>query len=137
MVILIVGILSAVVAPQFIDFSLEAKSTVTQQKLLDLKTAIAGDSRAVSQGQYVQPGYEVHMGAPPATLNDLRVQGAQSDFDPYTKKGWRGPYITTTDPDWNLDGWDTTIDYNSGTRTLRSCGADKVCANGDDIVVQF
>ena len=137
MVLVVVGILAAVAVPQYIDFGTEAKTSVTQQKLGEFKKAITGDASAVSNGQYLYPGFEAQVGALPATLNDLRVQGAWPPYDVYTQKGWRGPYISTSDTSWNLDGWGTIVQYTSATRTLRSCGKDKICPNADDIVLLF
>lgn len=137
MVILIVGIMSAVVVPNYIDFSGEAKSATTKQKLTDFKMAITGDPRAVANGTYLQPGFENQVGSLPATINDLRVQGAYAAYDPFTKRGWRGPYISTSDANWDKDSWGTTITYTSATRTLRSCGPDKTCGNADDLTLPF
>jgi prepilin-type N-terminal cleavage/methylation domain-containing protein len=137
MVILLVGILSAVAIPQFIDFGTEARTAVTREKLVALKMAITGDPRAVSNGQYLQPGFEAHVGSIPTALDDLRVQGAYPAYDPFTKSGWRGPYVTLTDADWNRDGWGTAIDYSAATRTIKSCGPNKTCGDADDISVQF
>lgn len=138
MVILLVGIISTVAIPQFIDFSDEASGTVTQERLVALKTAIIGDARAISsQGQYLQPGFVNHLGTLPASLNDLRVQGTYPSYDAFRKTGWRGPYISTTVPDWNLDGWKVPLQYSATTRTIRSCGPDKTCGSSDDITIQF
>ncbi len=140
MVILLVGIVSAVTVPQFIDFSRDAKTSVTNQKLIEFKKAIIGDPDSLTKnGTYAQPGFENHVGAVPTTLAQLNTQGALAAYDPFTKKGWRGPYVSTstTNASWNIDGWGTVIQYTPVTRTLFSCGADKICSNGDDIVVRF
>ncbi len=137
MVIALVGIVSAVALPQFLDFRKEANTAVTKQKLNELKVAIVGDPRIASNGRYEQPGYLNHMGAAPAALNDLRVRGAQAIYDPFSKRGWRGPYITISDSSWNIDSWGSTLQYSSATRTIRSCGSDKVCNNADDLTVTF
>lgn len=137
MVILLVGIMSAVAIPQFVDFGAAARVTLTRDKLIAFKMAIVGDSRAIQNGQYMQPGFENHIGSLPVTLNDLRVQGAHPNYDPFTKRGWRGPYILTSDTQWNLDSWGTVIQYNAGTRVLTSCGPNLTCGNADDISLQF
>lgn len=131
------GVLSAVALPQFIDFSKEAKTNVTAQKLADFKVAIVGDPHAIANGVYTQPGFLGNMGVVPTALTELTTQGALPAYDPFNRTGWRGPYVSTSDTNWNRDAWLTLIQYNSGTRTLTSCGPDKVCANGDDIIVQF
>ena len=137
MAILLIGIMSAVALPQFIDFRKDANQVTTQQKLNELKMALIGDSRAVAGGRYIQAGYIAHVGSVPTSLTSLITQGAQPTYDPFTKKGWRGPYITTSDPNWNSDSWGTALQYTAATRTIRSCGADRICGNTDDLTVQF
>lgn len=137
MVLLLVGILSAVGVNQFINFGGEARTAMTNEKLNQIKQAIIGDSRRVANGRYLNPGFESHMGSLPTALTDLTTQGAQPAYNPFSKTGWRGPYISDTSSDWNLDAWGTAIVYNSGARTLTSYGPDKASGGGDDIVVSF
>lgn len=137
MVILLVGIMSAVAIPQFVDFSSEARTAKTQQRLKELKLAITGDASLISNGQYVKPGFEAHLGDLPNSLDDLVIQGSQPNYDPFSKRGWRGPYVNNTASDWNVDGWGNLIQYTKASRELRSCGDDGTCGNGDDILVQF
>jgi prepilin-type N-terminal cleavage/methylation domain-containing protein len=135
MVILLVGILSAVAFPNFFSFNTEARIATTRQKMTEIKTAIIGDPRQVVNGKFINPGYRGHIGANPAALGDLLVQGAQPAYNPYTQRGWRGPYVTTTDAAWNQDAWGTAFQYNAGAGTLTSCGPNRTCGNADDIVV--
>ncbi|MCB0420776.1 MAG: prepilin-type N-terminal cleavage/methylation domain-containing protein [Bdellovibrionales bacterium] len=137
MVLILVGILSAVAIPQFINFNDDARITVTTERLNQIKMAIIGDSRHVAQGRYTNPGFENHMGALPTALTDLTTQGAQATYDPFTKRGWRGPYLSTTSADWNLDAWGNAIVYNSGARSLTSYGPNGASGGGDDIVITF
>lgn len=137
MVLFLVALLSAIAVPTFNTFGDGARETVTKQKLLDIKRAIVGDPRAVVQGQYVNPGFESHMGTAPTSLTVLTTQGAQVTYNPFTKKGWRGPYISSTATDWNKDGWGTTIVIDGVARTLTSYGPNKAAGGGDDIVVNF
>ncbi|OFZ39364.1 MAG: hypothetical protein A2504_11530 [Bdellovibrionales bacterium RIFOXYD12_FULL_39_22] len=137
MVVVLIGIVAVVVTPNFIDFSDEAKSAVTQEKLVVIKYAIMGDPKLVSSGALKSSGYFSHMGSLPSTLNDLVVQGVQTTYDPFTKLGWRGPYLDNTSADWNLDGWKTAIIYSQVGRTITSCGEDGLCGNGDDIQISF
>jgi len=137
MVILLVGIVSAVVVPQYISFKEDAKKTVTQNRLSELKVAIIGDSRLVSQGEFLKPGFEANVGSVPTSLNDLVAQGSYANYDPFSKRGWRGPYVSTAEPNWDKDAWGTNFSYSAATRTITSCGKDKTCGNTDDIVVNF
>lgn len=135
MVVLLVGILSVAIVPNFFSFNNEARMATTRQKMTEIKTAIVGDSRMVANGKYVSSGYRSHMGANPPALNDLLTQGTQAAYSPYTQRGWRGPYVSNTEPNWNQDAWGTTFQYNAGTSTLRSCGPDRTCGNADDISI--
>jgi len=144
MVILILGILATIGVTQFTDFSKDARTAVTNEKLVAIKLAIIGDPHFYAGGEYTKPGYQAHCGAPPVTLNDLITMpgaGACSTvYDPFLKTGWRGPYLSSTDSSWNQDGWGTTLEYfvtGPPVRTIRSCGPDKICGNTDDLSLTF
>ena len=141
MVISLIGVLAAVGVSQYVNFGKEAKTAVTQEKLVAIKIAIDGDGRMVSSGIPTKPGFAVNCLALPATLTDLLTQpgsgACASVYDPYTKQGWRGPYVSNTDPQWDIDGWGNAIQYNSATRTLKSCGADGSCGDSDDVELSF
>ena len=137
MVILLTAVLSAVAVNQFVDFSGDAKIATTKERLLELKMAISGDPRLVAGGAYVKPGFIADVGSVPTALDDLTAQGAYAVYNPFTKRGWRGPYISTTDPNWNKDSWGTVIQFNSASRTITSCGKNGTCRNADDISVSF
>ena len=137
MVVVLIGILSAAVLPQFVNFTQDAKTAVTKQKLNAMKVAIIGDSSMVSQGQITKLGFIKNIGAPPVSLNDLSTQGAYGVYNPMTKLGWNGPYVDTSSASWNQDAWGSTIQYNAVTRTISSCGPDKICGNADDISISF
>lgn len=136
MVLILIGVLTAIGLPSFINLSTNAKISVTTDKLNDMKRAIVGDSQVV-QGRFVNPGYESHMGTLPNALTDLTTQGAQATYNPFTKTGWRGPYISSTASDWNLDAWGTAIVYSKAGRSLTSYGPNKVSGGGDDITITF
>ena len=137
MVVSLLTIISVVAIPNFINFHDDAKTKVTQEKLNSIKQAITGDARMISGGKILAIGYINHMGRLPSTLTELVTKGSQATYDPFTKKGWRGPYLNNSEADWNLDAWGTAISYNSGTRTITSCGIDLTCGNADDIQVNF
>jgi len=148
MVIVLLAVLVTIGVTQFVDLAGAAKDKVTRDKLNTLKMAIVGDSRFNAGGQYTKQGYESHCLGLPSTLTNLITKpGAgtcASDYSPYTKQGWRGPYVSSTgsagDPAWNQDAWGTNIVlYTTGppARTLRSCGPDKTCGNADDIDVTY
>ena len=137
MVILLVGIISGVAIPQFIDFRSDAKAAVTKNRMNELRMAIVGDPRQVANGQYVNAGFLNHVGSVPTSLNDLTAQGTFQAYDPFAKRGWRGPYVSTAETNWNRDAWGTLFQYTAATRTIRSCGPNLTCGNADDITVTF
>jgi prepilin-type N-terminal cleavage/methylation domain-containing protein len=138
MVILIMGILAKVAISSYVDFAKDAKSSVTNTRLTELKTAILGDARIVSSGRFVSPGFINQTGNAPLTLADLASQGTYSAYDPFSKKGWNGPYVNATaEPNWGKDAWGVTFQYNAVARTIKSCGPDKICGTADDITVTF
>ena len=144
MTISIVAVLSTVAITQFADFGKDARAAVTKERLSALKIAIMGDSRLVSNGQYSNAGFVAHCLAPPATLDDLITRPASGVcsvvYDPFQKRGWRGPYVSSSEMSWNKDAWGTLFEYfvtGPPVRTIRSCGADLVCGNSDDLNVTF
>jgi prepilin-type N-terminal cleavage/methylation domain-containing protein len=142
--ILLISILVAVVIPQFMNLGNDAKTAVTTDRMNSLKAAIVGDARFNTAGQLTKLGFEINCTGLPSSLTDLITQptsgNCASAYNPFTKQGWRGPYVSTTDPNWNKDAWGTAIQYfNTGppARTLRSCGPDLVCGTADDITITF
>lgn len=141
MVVLLVAILASVGVSQYHDFSSSARRAVTLQKLSAIKAAIVGDGRFTAAGIPTKPGYEANCQSLPSnTLAELVTQPlagvCSAAYNPYTKIGWRGPYVSDTDPNWKKDGWGVDIRLVA-PRTLRSCGPDETCGTGDDIDVTF
>ena len=144
MTVLIVAILAAVAIPNFIDLRTDAKTAVTRDEMAALKRAITGDSRVVSGGRYAFPGYEVDQGALPTTLSNLVTNPATNttvqDYNPLTRRGWRGPYIDpSSTSDFTKDAWGTAYVYSSTARRIRSWGPNMVDNTGgsDDIDLLF
>ncbi len=144
MSILVVAVLSTVAISQFIDFGSDAKVAVTKERLNSLKTSIVGDARFVASGQYSNAGYESHCQAPPTSLSDLVTMPVAGPcnvvYDPFLKKGWRGPYVSSTESHWNKDAWGTALEYfvvGPPVRTIRSCGPNLTCGDTDDVSLTF
>ena len=129
MVIILLGIVSAVAVPQFIDFRGEAKEAVTKSRMASLKEAIVGGSG--------KSGYIAHMASPPATLADLANRGTKPVFDPINKLGWNGPYIDSTVQGWDSDAWGTPYEYSGSARSIKSFGPNSACGDADDILLLF
>ncbi len=144
MAVLLLSVLATIGITQFTDFSKDARTVVTTEKLMALKTAIMGDPQFHAGGEYTKQGYQAHCTTPPAALADLITMPVAGNcttvYDPFLKTGWRGPYVTTTDSLWNVDAWGTAIEYyvtGPPARTIRSCGPDKTCGTTDDITVTY
>jgi general secretion pathway protein G len=131
MVIALVAITSAVAIPRFLNLRNDARQAVTSDRMVSLRNAIVGDSSGNKLG------YVSHMGALPATLNDLATKGSKPDYNPLNKTGWNGPYVDATVASWDRDAWGTAYQYSTTTRTLRSCGANLTCGDADDISLSF
>jgi type II secretory pathway pseudopilin PulG len=141
---IVIAILATVTVPQFIDYSVHARVAVTEEKMSEIKKAILGDARVVSGGRNTELGYEIHCKEPPSSLQDLVVQPSSGNcaqpYNPFTKRGWRGPYLKTSDESWDRDAWGQQIEVfgsNSPARTIRSCGPDHLCGNNDDITLVY
>ena len=143
LVLLLIAILSVIAFNAYTNFTLDAQTAVTTDKLNALKTAIVGDPRLVTSGTFSKPGFLSNCLAAPTVLTDLTVMPASGTcsvvYDPFLKHGWNGPYVSTSDANWNKDAWGTTISYtpSGSTGTIKSCGPDKTCGNSDDISVTF
>ncbi|NDD91979.1 hypothetical protein EBZ37_07845, partial [bacterium] len=115
MAVALVAILSVAAITQFTDFTQDAKTAVTKERMNTIRVAIKGDARMVSNGQFVRPGFEAHIGALPGSktaqsgltaLNELITNpGSYSAYSITTKTGWRGPYLSQVDSSWSKDGW--------------------------------
>jgi general secretion pathway protein G len=137
-VLLVIGLVAAILVPRAIDLIGPAKRTVTERELLNLKRAIVGNPDLVASGSYSQRGYAGDVGSLPTSLTDLATKPSGApNWDPWTKKGWNGPYIDASTGDYLKDAWGTNYVYSSASRTITSYGADKSAGGGDDIVVQF
>ncbi|MBU6374522.1 MAG: prepilin-type N-terminal cleavage/methylation domain-containing protein [Bdellovibrionales bacterium] len=141
----LVAILSVAAITQFTDFSQDAKTAVTKERMNTIRVAIKGDARMVSNGQFVRPGFEAHCGALPGVktgqsgataLSELITNpGSYSAYSITTKTGWRGPYLSQSDGTWSKDGWGLDFEYDPSARTLKSRGPDAQLGTADDLVI--
>jgi len=140
LVMAVVSILAAIAIPNLIELRNDAKDAVTKDRMQGLRRAIMGDSRPASGGTLTFPGFKADTGALPTALSELVSQGAQSAFNPITRKGWRGPYVDSSElGNYAKDAWGSDLEYSKASRYIRSYGANKTnnSGGGDDITLSF
>lgn len=154
MVIILIGIVAAT-AVMFIGNILEQQSVdLTLKDMQNLNHAIAGNPDLVEGGVRNSFGYAGDMGALPANLTALILQGGQlgwradTGFGGLTNlgtgAGWRGPYVEDKQDDSGnylalLDGWGRPYSYDAATGRVGSAGGNGVfggfaAPDADDII---
>ncbi len=120
-IIVILGIVAAVAVPKFGTLTENSKITATKDEITRLKTAIIGDSRVVSGGEYVNRGFEGDVGHAPSQLQDL-VQKPDSipPYNKFTRIGWNGPYLDSAEQYYLVDAWSNPYVYDPSARTITS-----------------
>lgn len=137
-IVLILGILSALAIPRYSNMVTESKINKTRERMMVLKKAIIGDATVISAGDYSNVGYEGDVGVLPNSLGDLIINPGVPAYDKWTKKGWNGPYIKQTSAnDYLYDAWDRAITYDKNARTITSAGPDGQTGSSDDITLNF
>ncbi len=86
-VLLILTALAGLAIPYVAGTGAYAQCTATEASMVTIRNAIVGS--------YEQPGYFEDMGGLPGNLDELIMQGGQADFNPVTRRGWRGPYVNS------------------------------------------
>lgn len=123
-IIVILGIVAAVGIPKFGSLSKSAKINATKEEMLRIKVAIVGDSRLVSNGEYVKRGFEGDIGFPPSSLTDLAAKpDSVAIYDKFTRIGWNGPYLDSSEQKYLYDAWDNAYSYNPSARTITCTSA--------------
>ena len=154
MVIILIGIVAAT-AVMFIGNILEQQSVdLTLKDMQNLNHAIVGNPDLVEGGVRNSFGYTGDMGALPANLTALILQGGQlgwradTGFGGLTNlgtgAGWRGPYVEDKQDDSGtylalLDGWGRLYSYDAATGRVGSAGSNGVfggfaAPDADDII---
>lgn len=120
-IIIILGIVAAVAIPKFGTLSEEAKANATREEIRRIKTAIIGDPQVTAGGKYINRGFEGDIGFPPTNLVDLiRKPDSIAVYDKFTRLGWNGPYLDSSEMNFLYDSWDNLYGYNVNTRTVVS-----------------
>ena len=150
--------MAGILVPMVGDVTTNAGSTATRQTMGAMRDAIRGTTG--------HPGFLSDTGALPASINDLFSLSSAlvsnptlTAYNPQTKKGWRGPYLSTNvgavvvNADGTtsvMDAWNHAIvlqtDPSDSTKMrLVSSGQDGIfntlpanaTAQGDDIIVSL
>jgi type II secretory pathway pseudopilin PulG len=138
MVIAVIGIISVVAVPKFIDYRTDAKNTMAASKMVEIREALIGNADLRSNGKYMKRGLIMDIGSVPTSLDALVSRGSYPAHDSFTNHGWNGPYIKgnlTNDTGWKIDPWGHDIVWDRTSRTIRSCGANGTCNDADDVIV--
>ena len=131
-VITVLGILAAAVAPSVMQRMVEDRVQGTRDEAEAIVDAMIGDSAAN------RFGFVGDIGRLPTSLNELVTIGALPGYTTATERnigmGWRGPYINqgSSANDYLTDAFGRAYVLSAGQ--IRSPGVDGIANNSDDIV---
>jgi type II secretory pathway pseudopilin PulG len=139
-ILILLGIITAIAVPRYVDLFGAGKKNVTQERMNNIRRAIMGDPTVNVGGQFSAAGFRGDLNQLPSPLSQLTTQGALPAWNPFTHRGWNGPYIDTAQL---TDGWGNAIaiggfdvnGVNGRAFTLRSAGPDGIAGNADDVVL--
>jgi general secretion pathway protein G len=138
LVIVTLGILSAIVIPSIGNYLTRAKEKATQKELTELSRAIIGDPEKGS------PGFFSDVGAYPTNIAELYGMQLSSPYNPFTHTGWNGPYVHAEDPsaigdnEIEKDAWGNPYQYDKNAKTITSAGPDgRMNTSSDNIVINL
>lgn len=131
-IIIILGLISAVAVPSWRGLIESSRVTATQDEMANIKRAIVGNPDLIVGGQRVDRGFEGDVGFAPVNLRDLIERpDSISEYNQLSRTGWNGPYISEDAIRPFLDGWDEPYNYDPEQRRLVSV------AGPDSIVIVF
>lgn len=131
-IVIVLGIVAAVAIPKIGNIIDGSKTAATKEEMQRLKKAIMGNSAVTSGGGFSDRGYRGDVKSFPPNLTGLVSKpGGVAAWSPYTRLGWNGPYIDSTNGDYLKDGWGVNYAYDSTARTITSTGS------GSNIVITF
>lgn len=152
-VIFIIGLFVAFFVPTVLNRASDfARINSTKQEMSEIRTAIVGDPRLVSDGEFSASGFRADVGRLPRHLIELikRVPDtlgldSMPVWNPFTKTGWNGPYIRDDEnQSFMYDAWGDRYEFlvHAGeTIGIKSRGPDgEWYATGlrkDDIEIRF
>jgi len=128
-VLVVLGIVAAVAVPRLGGLSESAKIAAAKDEMRRLKTAIIG---AAGPDGVPRGGFEIDVGHAPNRLQDLVVKpDSVATWNKFIGRGWNGPYVDSAAGEYLVDPWDSTYQYDAGSRTLTSFGG------GSSLVLSF
>jgi prepilin-type N-terminal cleavage/methylation domain-containing protein len=131
-VIVTLGIIAAVAIPRFGDITESSKINATRSEMIAIKKAIIGNPESVAGGEYIDRGFEGDVGFVPNQLVDLvRKPDSVASYDKFTRLGWNGPYLDSSQSLYLRDAWGAYYVYQPGSRRIVSLGGT------DSIIVNF
>ena len=137
LVVVVLGILSAVVVPKLGGMISGSEENATRSEMGTLKSAIVGDASARVGGIVIDQGYKGDLGYRPASLADLVTKpGGDPVYNPFVQMGWNGPYMSDDgNASYMDDAWDNP--YTLSDTSIVSNGPDGILGTGDDISISF
>lgn len=136
MVIILLGILSAVAIPKIGSMLDTSKENSTKQEMQMLRVALIGDASSTVGGEMADKGYFGDVGSVPPNWDALLNKPASvSAWNRNTQSGWNGPYVVDDGGDFKEDVWGN--EYSLTDSTIVSAGPDGTVGDADDISVQF
>ena len=106
-IVVALGIISAVAIPRLGDIIGGSKSTATNDEMRRLKISIVGSAHENIRG------YENDVGSLPPDLTGLASKpGGVSNWNRFTKTGWNGPYIDDNNNEYLKDAWNANYIYS-------------------------
>jgi prepilin-type N-terminal cleavage/methylation domain-containing protein len=132
LVMVLLSILAVVAIPRVMDVRDEARREATRKEMMAIRQAIVGERGLVAGGRRVDGGYEGDVGSPPPDLDALLTNPGVAAWNRFTRRGWRGPYISSAAGDYTTDAWGDFYLYDPVARTVTS-----TAGGGSPIIVDF
>ncbi|MFC1554493.1 Tfp pilus assembly protein FimT/FimU [candidate division KSB1 bacterium] len=137
LVIVVLGIISAVAVPKIGNTIRNAKINTTKDEMMKLKIALIGDAEVRVGAIVINKGYRGDMAMDPAAWADLVNAPADPDllYNRFTRMGWNGPYIEDDgELGFSKDSWDREYELIGGY--IVSKGPDETDP-ADDIKLKY
>lgn len=157
----IIGIILGFFVPPIVSrITTNAKIGATRREMYELRQAIVGNPEIVAGGEYADIGFYGDVGRYPRHLVELITNRPDTTnfvypgreaipvWDPFTKRGWHGPYVRDDGQQGFLyDAWDMPYriltDESGNSIGIKSAGPDgrwfgeSGVTENDDITVMF